>query len=237
MLQAVHTSNMTGVLLSGDPNDFRTLYESLHKILGNAGDEVDDGPAIRILSVCYDIRHAFMGHRSAAFEAHGLDEEDLAFLSLVGPKQNLTISFETLWPEMLYVVFSLNIFIDDYSRRTKATAWDPHIAQARYFQSAIFNLVEETVTPRQFNSFKKWITTNEVEEILFVQYIDYLNREWHELERDERQKKFNIFAKRASQVTPDYERQQKQILEAAINYKCHPSEIRYPSKFYDHLVW
>ena len=237
MLLAEHTPNMTGVLLSGDPEDFRALYDSLHMIVGDAGDYIDDGPAIRILGVCYDIRHTFMGNRNATYKAHGFNDEQLAFLSLIGPKQNLVLSFETLWPEMLYVMFSLESFIADYSQRTKATAWDPHIAQARYLQSVIFKLVEETVTPRQFSSFKKWIAFNEVEKILFAQYIDYLNSEWHEMERDERQKNFNIFAKRASQITPDYERQQKKILEAAIDYNCHPSEIQFPSTFYEHLEW
>ena len=61
MLQAQHTPNMTGVLLSGDPEDFRALYDALHMIIGDAGDEVEDRPAIRVLGVCYDIRHAFMG--------------------------------------------------------------------------------------------------------------------------------------------------------------------------------
>ncbi|MGN7479557.1 DUF6904 family protein [Solibacillus silvestris] len=237
MLVATHTPNMTGVLLSGDPEDFRMLYDSLHMIVGDAGDYVEDGPAIRILGVCYDIRHTFMGHRNAAYKEHGFDDEQLAFLSLVGPKQNLYLSFETLWPEMLYVVFSLESFIRDYQKARKATAWDSNIAQARILQSVIFKLVEETVTPRQFTSFKKWIAENSVEKILFTQYIDYLNSEWHEMELAERKKKFNIFAKRTCQLTPDYERQQKQIIEAAIEHNCHPSEIRYPSNFYEYLVW
>lgn len=35
----------------------------------------------------------------------------------------------------------------------------------------------------------------------------------------------------------DDERQQKLIIEAAIEHSCHPSEIRYPSTFYNYLVW
>lgn len=54
-----------------------------------------------------------MGHRSAGFKEHGLGDEELAFLSIVGPKQNLFVSFETMWPEMLYVIFSLESFINN----------------------------------------------------------------------------------------------------------------------------
>ncbi|MER2192169.1 MAG: hypothetical protein ABS951_14505 [Solibacillus sp.] len=237
MLQAQHTPNMTGVLLSGDPEDFRALYDALHMIFGDSDYEAEDGPAIRVLGVCYEIRHAFMGHRSAGYKAHGFEDEELAFLSLVGPKQNLFISFETLWPEMLYVVFSLESFIQAYKRREKATLWDPNIAQARVLQATIFKLVEETVTPKQFTSFKKWINQEEMQPIQFVQYIDYLNEKWSEMDREQREKNFNIYAKRVSQVTPDYERQHERIMEAALHYECDPSEIRFPSDFYEHIEW
>lgn len=209
MLQAQHTPNMTGVLLSGDTEDFRALYDALHMIIGDADGEANDGSAFRVQGVSYDIRHAFMGHRSAGYKKHGFDEEELAFLSLVGPKQNLFISFETLWPETLYVVFSFELFMRMYKRRAKATLWDPNIAQARNLQATIFKLVEETVTPKQFTSFKKWINPEEIAPIQFVQYIDYLNGNWVEMEREEREKNFNIYAKRVSQVTQDYERQHK----------------------------
>lgn len=155
MIKASHTPNMTGVLLSGEPEDFRMLYDSLHKIVGRTGEDLTDGPVLRILGICYELRHAFMGHRNANYEEHGFNDEQLAFLSLVGPKQNLILSFETLWPEMLYVVFSLESFIAEYQKTYKATTWDSHIAQVRILQSAIFKLLEETVTPRQFTSFEK----------------------------------------------------------------------------------
>lgn len=92
----------------------------------------------------------------------------------------------------LYVVFSLESFIRKYKRREKATLWDPNIAQARNLQATIFKLVEETVTLKLFTSFKKWIDSEEVTPIQFVQYIDYLNVNWCEMEREEREKSFNI---------------------------------------------
>lgn len=54
---------------------------------------------------------------------------------------------------------------------------------------------------------------------------------------EKRQKNFNIFGKRTCQITPDYERQQKLIIEAAIEHGCHPSEIHYPSEFYKYIEW
>lgn len=237
MIVASHTPNMTGVLISGEPDDFRALYESLHKVIGNVDPDIEDGAVLRILGFCYDVRHTLMGHRNAAFEEHGFDDEHLAFLSLVGPKQNLKLSFETFWPEMLYIVFSLEICIKDYQKTSKATIWDPHITQARILQSAITKLVEETVTSRQFASFQKWITENSVSRIIYMQYIDYLNSKWNDLDAEKRKKNFNIFAKRTCQLTSDYERQKRLVIEAAIEHRCLPSEIHYPSEFYNHVEW
>ena len=38
MLTARHTKNMTGLLLSGDPEDFEQLYDALHNIVGTEED-------------------------------------------------------------------------------------------------------------------------------------------------------------------------------------------------------
>lgn len=238
MLRAQHTPNIAGVLLTGDFDDFYSLYDALHSILGHTEElEVPEGAAVRVLGFCYDVRHAFMGNRGAGFKNHGLEEEQMRFLSLVGPKQNLFLSFETLWPEMLFVVFSLEEYIRYYVQRTKATMWDPNVALVRNLQATIYKLVEETVTKNQFASFKKWIDPFFISPIVFPQYIDYLNGEWVKLTRDEREKKLTIFAKRTCQVTADYERQQKKLLEAAIEYECDPRELRFPTDFYDDIEW
>ena len=57
------------------------------------------------------------------------------------------------------------------------------------------------------------------------------------MKREEREKNFNNYAERVSQVTVDYERQHKKFIEAAIHYECDPSEIRFPSEFYAHIEW
>ena len=41
MLTALHTKNMTGLLLSGDLEDFEQLYDALHHIVGTEEDSLD----------------------------------------------------------------------------------------------------------------------------------------------------------------------------------------------------
>ena len=243
MLTAQHTKNMTGLLLSGDLDDLEKLYDALHNIVGTEEDSRDlYDVRIRVLGLCYDLRHARMGHRNAAFKPHGLDEEQMKFLSLVGTKQNLSISFETYWPEALYIIFVLNTFIEQYKKRTKAHLWDENIAIVRMFQSTVLSLVEQTITPKQFASFKKWADSDAIHSYSFYknmykQYIDYLNLEWIEMDREERVKKFNIFAKRITQHTADYERFVDYMDAAAIEHGVSPDELEYGN--YDDLqiIW
>ena len=243
MLKVQHTPNMTGVLLAGDSDDFEALYDALHSIVGTEEDARGLYEArLRVLGLCYDLRHARMGHRNAGFKEHGLDVEQMKFLSIIGPTQNLYLSFETFWPEMLYIVFVLNEFIEQYERRPKIHAWDENIAIVRLFQSKVLQLASETMTEKQFASFKKWTDGTKLLSYsfyvnLYTQYVDYLNLQWNAMDREERGKKLSIFAKRLNQSTTDYERLKKQIDAVAEYEEVDPSEIAYGDYDVLEIVW
>lgn len=242
MLSAQHTPNLTGVLLAGDFHDFDDLYEALHRIIGGEEERTYVASRIRVLNLCYNLRHAAMGNRNAGFKDHGLGDDQMKFLSLVGPRQNLYLSFETLWPEMLFNVFALNHIIESYKRSTKAHIWDGNIAVVRKFQSVILRLVGETVTEKQFVSFKKWADDNSAFSYMFYedfypQYLDYLNESWIKMDREKREKNFNIYAKRLTQTTSDYERQRKQIDEVAKEDGVSPQEIYYETDESLEIIW
>ena len=87
MIKLRHTPQMTGVRMTGDSDDFERLYDALHRIVGTEEDANISGlgnSRTHVLSLCYDLRHARMGHRSAEFQEHGLDAEQMKFLSIVG---------------------------------------------------------------------------------------------------------------------------------------------------------
>ncbi len=84
MIKLRHTPQMTGVRMTGDSDDFERLYDALYRIVGteeNANISGLGNSRIHVLSLCYDLRHARMGHRSAEFQEHGLDAEQMKFLS------------------------------------------------------------------------------------------------------------------------------------------------------------
>lgn len=95
MIKLRHTPQMTGVRMTGDIDDFERLYDALHRIVGTEEDASTSGlydSRMHVLSLCYDLRHARMGHCSAEFQEHGLDAEQMKFLSIVGSsKKSLCI--------------------------------------------------------------------------------------------------------------------------------------------------
>ena len=76
MIFAKVTPNYTGIAIYGDFLDFENLYEALHTVVGTEEDYVSyESARIRVLGVCYDIRHALMGDREFEFVDNGMDED------------------------------------------------------------------------------------------------------------------------------------------------------------------
>jgi hypothetical protein len=98
MLKAVHTTNMAGIRTIGDYNDFEQLYEAIHQILPEEGEDMEvEGSRLRVLGFCYDLRHALMGDRDFEYVDNGLNDHIMQKLGIVGPKKNLYLSFPTCY--------------------------------------------------------------------------------------------------------------------------------------------
>ena len=89
MIQVKNTPNYTGVTIDGDFYDFEAIYDSLHEIVGDEWEREEYvGARLRVLGVCYDIRHALMGHREVMFVENGLDQTKMKQLSVVANDKN-----------------------------------------------------------------------------------------------------------------------------------------------------
>lgn len=91
MLHAKSTPYQTGVKLTGDYLDFENLYESLHEIVGNE-DEVLPGYIsirLRVLGVCYDLRHAMMADREIELFDNNMDKDKMKWHSTITSEKNV----------------------------------------------------------------------------------------------------------------------------------------------------
>ncbi len=83
--------------------DFEHLYEALHQVAGEEEEYPNySGSRIRILGICYDLRHALMGDRDIEFISNGPEQEDLMYQSVIVPDKNMYLKVDILWPEAIW---------------------------------------------------------------------------------------------------------------------------------------
>lgn len=245
MIKLTNTPNMTGVLISGNVEDFEALYDALHTVVGP--EELAfalTGARLRVLGLCYDLRHACMGNRNVAFQEHGITMEQMKYLSMIGPTQNLYVSFETYWPELLYISFVLNEFIESYERNQKKPihTWDESRAIVRLFQSKVLKLAQATMPEKSFVTFKKSTDGTSLFSYrfyanMYTQFVDYLNLQWIAMNLEDRPKKLHLIAKRLNQHSSEYEKFERQMNTAALAESVLPAELRYGDYESIEIVW
>ena len=138
MLHTKPTEHLTGITIQGDYNDFFELVESIYRITG-----LDDnrtsfyyGVKNRLLGICYDIRHAFMGDRDIVLEDNGMRENIMKWHEQITPTQNVYYSVEVLFPEAIFVAASVpKMYVFSsvyYGMQSKRTDMDEQLPQILY---------------------------------------------------------------------------------------------------------
>ncbi|UOR11419.1 DUF6904 family protein [Halobacillus amylolyticus] len=249
MISLENTPNNAGVEVTGDYKDFDALYESLHTIVGEEKEFSSyDGARMRVLGVCYDLRHAIMGNRYIKFVDNGMDEEKMRHLSIITSKENVYLSIHVLWPELLFVTMALNDFVKEYagkkSKNTyrmmedKSNIWDAAIANVKMFQSAIAKAIKETIPDTSYSRTINLLIKDYSWTIGYTtQYVDLLNCRFCDMDAEERLKKITIMAKRLAEFGKEYKEVRAEVAEAAKRYKCLPDEIRLKMDYPDEIDW
>ena len=244
-----NTPNNTGVSVYGDHMDFENLYEALHNVTGDEYEFPSYSSArIRVLGVCYDLRHAMMGGREVEFVDNGMDAEKKRRLGIVAPDKNLYLKINVLWPEMLFVTMALNDFINLYARKKaklkfefvldRCNIWDPYIAIVRLFQSEIAKCVKETVSEASFvrmmnimNKDYPWMDG------YITQYLDLLNLKFINMNSEKRLKSIPTMAKRLAEKGDEYQRVKEEVIVAAKEYGSSVEDIRLREEYPEEIVW
>lgn len=248
MIQAISTPNEAGVSILGDFEDIEGLYEALHEVVGEEGQlERYAGARLRVLGVCYDLRHALMADRGVEFVENGLDDDKIKRLSIIASQKNIYYKIEVLWPELLFVVMVLNDFIWFYAKsRSKSSytpltewrsLWDLAVSQVRMFQSAVAKCLRETLSEasyarvlKQMNRPYPWM------EGYITQYVDMLNLRFLDMDCEGRQKSISIMVKRLAEKNNEYLTLEQEVTAAARRHQCSIEDIKvvgldYPDDF------
>lgn len=248
MILVENTPNNLGVIISGDYQDFERLYEALHVVVRD--DEYLPAARLRVLGVCYDIRHALMGNRDYTFVPNGLTHEIKKHQKLAASDKNVYLVINVLWPEILFILYALNTFSLTYAKNiTKEKyafdlltnpklIWDPTYTEVRKFQAAIAESIKNTVTDHVYSRLLNTMNRRSAGvEGYFTQYIDLLNHNFMEMSAEKRLKNISIVAKRIVEKNDEYRQLEDEIRESARIHACSVDEIRLNLTYPEKMEW
>lgn len=249
MIYVENTPNNLGVAIYGDYNDLEKLYDSLHNIVGDENQHIPyELPRLRVLGLCYDIRHAMQGDREYEFVPNGMSPEIMRYRGMITPENNLYLKVYALWPEILFIQMVLNEFIVLYGKERskeyfdllidKNNIWDESIAHVRVFQAAVNKCIQATVTEAAYKRMLSKMSSKYNQSGYYItQYIDYLNIKFTEMDKEKRLKNISIMAKRILEKGQEYRNIEEEIYEAVKEYQCPVDRIRLNMEYPDEYEW
>lgn len=251
MIIVRNTPNNSGVAIYGDHMDFKNLYDALHTVVGNEDEFIEyDAARIRVLALCYDIRHALMGDREIEFVDNGMDEEKKRRMSVLAPEKNVYLKIYVLWPEMFFITIALNEFLTLYAQKLTKTrhsinlfteskvVWDISIAQVRMLQGAVAECLKQTVSKNVYARMLNIMNGRYVFIDRYVtQYLNILNQRFLKMKKEKRLKNLSTIAKRIVERGPEYRNLEDELMEEAKKYNCSVDDLRLDLDFPESIEW
>lgn len=257
MITIKNTENLTGVAISGDFDDLYNLVEALHEITVDEDDVKHQNyfeMSTRILGLCYDLRHAYMGDREVELRDNNMDEDKMKWHSIIAPKSNVYYSCNCLYPEMFFAMLALNELVElkikDLTKKryisrdevlSGKVVWDKDIAAIRTFQAQFSECVQGTIKE---TAFTRWANFMNKDYLLIRcmagQYLDVLNVKYIKMTKEKRLKSLTAIAKRIAEYENDEEHDEIKhvVSKAAKEYGCQEGEIRlHGIEYPEDILW
>lgn len=256
MLSIKSTENLAGVTISGDYNDLYNLVDAFHMIAvyeDTIKNQRYVEMSIRMLSVCYDVRHAYQGDREVELVENGMDDSKKKSFGVIASKKNVYYKCNVLYPEMFFNMLALNelvkLRIKEISKIkyiydevfSKNVIWDDTIATIRSYQAAFAKCVKETISD---SSFTRWLKIMNDEiigyETIATQFLDVVNLQYIDMTKENRLKNLNKIAKRLAVYYADEEHNEiKSIVVSAAKARgCSSDNIKLSGTEYpEEIVW
>jgi hypothetical protein len=239
MLSGLYMTVISLDIIHGDHLDFDELYEALHAIVGDEDEFLAYGAArIRVLGVCYDLRHALMGDREIEFVENGMNEDIMKRLSTITQQKNVYLVINVLWPEMLFVTMAINDFILLNRKKCKHPQWDKTTAAVRKLQAAVAECIKQTVSDASYKRMINMMTRDYTWSDNYArQYLDILNCRFLDMDKGKRLKNIPTMAKRVTEKGREYMEVKSEVIAAAKKYNCSVDNIKPGMEYPDDIVW
>ena len=105
MIYVKATMHLTGVTIQGDLDDFNDLVSAIYRMTGTSEEVGDLYESVknRLLGLCYDIRHAYMGDREIVLKDNVLGSNIKEEFGIHECNQNIYYSVNILYPEAIFL--------------------------------------------------------------------------------------------------------------------------------------
>lgn len=252
MIQAKVTKNLTGITIQGDYDDFNDLVNAIYRMTGVDSNEsgLYDEVKMRLLGLCYDIRHAYMGDREVVLKDNALNEDLKEEMGIKNCNQNIYYSVNVLYPEALFLALAVpNMFIcckyyygkrDERDQEFKVFSSNSDYLKDKalltLLSAIIFQSLEEVIGSDTFNKVYKLIENSREYYMHYVtQYVDYCNLEFLKTDNDKRKDKLIDITKKFIKPSKEYQKMEKKIKEYAQKYQIPIYEVeddnlKYPNE-------
>lgn len=259
MIKARATEHLTGVTIEGTHDDLYEAVESIHRITNQEEDYKDPfwGVKNRLLGVCYDLRHAYMGDREVRVTDNGVNDEIIKWHSTIMPKQEVRFSVNVLFPEAVFVALSapdLYVFSrHHYGKRTKRQEEKAEYPNNKYADYLKDRAAIDTLSSAILGALADVITDVELEKIInssdaryysdrfyqyATQYVDKCNIEYLKTPVEKRKDKIRNIAKRLYQQPDAYKNMKRELEHFAKLYNCSIHELNNPDLEYpEDIEW
>lgn len=241
MISIKNTPNLAGVTIGGDFDDLYNLVEAFYVITVDECSEKHQKYlkiSTRVLGLCYDIRHAFMGDREVELVENHMTEDKMKCHSLIAPKSNVYYKCNYLYPEMFFIMLALNELVKlrmrDLAKTNykeamdKNVVWDNTIAIIRLFQAEFAKCVKATLTE---GAFARWLNVMNNDyigiETIAGQFVDLLNIKYLKMTKEKRLKNLSSIAKRIAEFRYDNDHNEikEAVAEGAREHGCEPEDL------------
>lgn len=257
MISVRPTKNLTGITIRGDYFDFYELVDSIYRV-SEINDDTTDiyfGVKNRLLGLCYEIRHAYMGGRDIILEENGMSKEIMKWHNMITPMQNVYYSVNILFPEAIFIAASVSkIFIFSslyYGPRAKIRVQDkclPSFLYSDYIRdkanlkvlfAGIWQALGEVIGDEELEKIIRLIErTDECYMNYATHYIDKCNIELIKTDFKKRKDKLRNIAKRVVRRSNQYNKMEDDLKYWAKEYNTTIYDLSFPDFEYpEDIEW
>lgn len=186
MFEVEMTPNLLGIKISGTYDDLDQLYDAVWDLCladGNPDSAARKATldeqimSERLLALCYDLRHAYMGSRNIELLPGDVSQDVADWQGIEVPDKRVVLSVEVLYPEAMYEHLVLDYLIDRRQRVEKVPVYrDKSSTMVMLYQSKLLEAVGKVASKGRFSNIRNSIARATLDiPMMYTQWVDILD--------------------------------------------------------------